>query len=71
MALYKVTVKSTHNINGVRIEKEMSADVVTNYDPIGYQNGEATRQAFLRIFGLDLKKAGALSRAYLDVVKRN
>lgn len=71
MALWIITVKSTRNMNGVRLERGMSVQVSSQYHPIGYNNGELTRDAFMRIYGIDLKKAGALHPAYFDIERRN
>ena len=68
MALWKLTVKSTRIMNGVRLERGMSVQVSNaGQHPIGYQNGEAVYQAFLRVHGVDLRKAGALHPAYFDI----
>lgn len=54
---------------GIRIEKGMSADVVTNSisNPVVTNGGQAVNDAFMRIYGIDLKKIGALNMIYLDV----
>ena len=67
--LYRIAVKSPKNTNGVRIERGMSVDVVTNSlsDPVSTNGGQVVADAFMRIYGIDIKKAGALSRAWLDV----
>ena len=67
--LYRVTVKSSKLTNGVRIDKGMSVDVVTNStsNPVLINGGKEVADAFMRIYGVDLKKAGALSMAWLDV----
>ncbi len=67
--LYRITVKSPKNTNGVRIERGMSVDVVTNSlsDPVSTNGGQAVADAFMRIYGIDIKKAGALNRAWLEV----
>ena len=67
--LYRITVKSPKNTNGVRIERGMSVDVVTNSlsDPVSTNGGQAVADAFMRIYGIDIRRAGALSRAWLDV----
>lgn len=69
--LYRITVKSPKNTNGVRIERGMSVDVVTNSlsDPVSTNGGQVVADAFMRIYGIDIKKAGALNRAWLDVVR--
>lgn len=66
---YRITVKSPKNTNGVRIERGMSVDVVTNSlsDPVSTNGGQVVADAFMRIYGIDIKKAGALNRAWLDV----
>lgn len=67
--LYRITVKTPKNTNGVRIERGMSVDVVTNSlsDPVSTNGGQVVADAFMRIYGIDIKKAGALNRAWLDV----
>ena len=71
MALFKITVKQSKNSNGVRIEKGMSVEVVTQSmsNPVSTNGGQVVADAFMRLFGVDIKKAGALSMVYLDVVK--
>ena len=46
----------------------MSVDVVTNTmsNPITTNGGQAVVDAFMRIYGIDIKKAGALSPVFLD-----
>lgn len=67
--LYRITVKSPKNTNGVRIERGMSVDVVTNSmsNPVTTNGGQAVVDAFMRIYGIDIRKAGALSMAWLEV----
>ena len=54
---------------GQRIEKGMSVDVVTNSisNPVVTNGGQLVNDAFLRLYGIDLKKLGALNMVYLDV----
>lgn len=67
--LYRVTVKSSKNSNGIRIERGMSVEVVTNNitNPVTTNGGQAVAEAFMRIYGIDIRQAGALNMAYLDV----
>ena len=67
--IYRITVKSPKNTNGVRIERGMSVDVVTNSlsDPVSTNGGQVVADAFMRIYGIDIKKAGALNRAWLEM----
>lgn len=71
MTVFRVTVKTAKNSNGVRIEKGMTVDVVTNsmMNPVITDGGKSVIEAFNRIYGIDIKKAGVLSMAYLDVQK--
>jgi hypothetical protein len=72
MALYKVTVKSSHNSNGIKIEKGMSAEVVcSSSNPIGSDGGSAIQDAFMRKYGIDMKKAHAINPSWLAVEKIN
>lgn len=67
--LYRVTVKNSKNTNGIRLERGMSVDVVTNSmsNPVTTNGGQPVVDAFMRIYGIDIRKAGALSMAWLDV----
>ena len=67
--LYRVTVKNSKNSNGIRIERGMSVEVVTNNitNPVTTNGGQAVADAFMRIYGIDIRKAGALNMVYLDV----
>ena len=69
MPRYRVTTKSRMQSNGIRIEPGMSVDVVTPFvgNPLHYNGGQAVAEAFMRVYGIDLKRAGALSSIYLGV----
>jgi hypothetical protein len=69
MPLFRITVKQMKNCNGVRIEKGMSVEVVSNSfsNPVLTNGGQPVVDAFNRIYGVDIKKAGALNMSYLDV----
>lgn len=71
MPLFRITVKQSKNSNGVRLEKGMSVEVVTQSmsNPVSTNGGQVVADAFMRLYGVDIKKAGALSMVYLDVVK--
>ena len=67
--VYRVTVKNSKLTSGIRVERGMSVDVVTNNitNPVTTNGGQAVADAFIRIYGIDIRRAGALSMAYLDV----
>ena len=67
--LYRVTVKNSKNCNGIRLERGMSVDVATNSmnNPVTTNGGQPVVDAFMRIYGIDIRKAGALNMVYLDV----
>lgn len=71
MPLFRVTVKQMKLTSGIRIEPGMSVDVVTNSmsNPLTTNGGQAVADAFMRVYGIDLKRIGALSTVYLDVVR--
>ena len=71
--LYRVTVKSNLNANGVRLEKGMSVEVSSQSFPLlsTLQGKEAVNNAFKAKYGVDVKKACANTSLYLDVVKIN
>lgn len=69
MPLFRVTVKQPKLSGGERIERGMQVDVVTNSmsNPLTVSGGQAVADAFMRIYGVDMKRLGALSTVYLDV----
>ena len=69
MPQFRITVKQMKNTNGIRIEKGMSVDVVTSSfsNPLTTNGGQVVADAFMRIYGVDIKKVGAMSTSYLDV----
>lgn len=68
MPLFRVTTKQRSNCNGIRIEPGMSVQVVTNSfsDPIHTNGGQLVIDAFMRVYGIDIKKAGCLNSVYLN-----
>ncbi len=70
MALFKATVKITRVSNGVRLEKGMSVDFASAYSlPMGTNGGKEVIDAFMRKYGVDIKKAAAMNSAYIEVIK--
>lgn len=71
MPLFRVTVKQSKLSGGERIERGMQVDVVTNSmsNPLTVGGGQAVADAFMRIYGVDMKRLGALSSVYLDVAR--
>lgn len=67
--IYRITVKTSKNSNGIRIERGMSVEVVVNNitNPVTTNGGQVVADAFMRIYGIDIRKAGALNMVYLDV----
>ena len=70
MALFKVTTRARKLTNGILIEPGMSVEVATvsAINPITANGGQAVADAFMRVYGIDLKKAGALNSAYLESI---
>lgn len=73
MALFRITTKSTRNVNGVRIEKGMTVEVVHGNNEINpytilstLEGREKVARAFLVKYGIDAKKAGILDMVNLD-----
>lgn len=60
MALFKITAKQNSHSNGLRLEKGMSVEVASKYtsNPISVNGGQEVQDAFMRMYGLDLKKLG-------------
>ncbi|MBS1649932.1 MAG: hypothetical protein JSR09_09540 [Bacteroidetes bacterium] len=74
MALFLITVKSNHYSNGIKLEKGMSVEVSSNYsNPATTNGGHEVQDAFMRKYGLDLKKngGGSIPTGYLEVKKIN
>jgi len=69
MPTFRITTKHRMQNNGVRIEPGMTVEVVTSSfsNPLLNNGGQPVIDAFMRIYGIDIKRAGALSMAYLDV----
>lgn len=70
MARFKVTTKQTKQFGSLRIEKGMSVEIITqnNSNPVLTTQGQQLiADAFMRIFGIDAKKACIINPANLDV----
>lgn len=55
MPLFRVTVKTARNSNGIRIEKGMSVEVVassTSSNPLTTNGGKLVADAFMHIYGI-------------------
>lgn len=71
MARFIITTKHVKNSNGIRIEPGMRVEVITQTmsNPVITNGGQVVADAFMRIYGIDIKKAGCLNMVELDVVK--
>lgn len=71
MPVFRVTTKARKQTSGILIEPGMSVQVVTNSfnNPVCTNGGQEVVDAFMRMYGVDIKKAGVLSTAWLDVEK--
>ena len=69
MALFRITVKQKVRTNGIVLDPGMSVEVVTQSmsNPVSTNGGTVVADAFMRIYGVDIKKAGALNNVYLEV----
>ena len=69
MPRFIITTKSRLNINGIRIEPGMQVEVISQSfsNPVTTNGGQPVIEAFMRIYGIDIKRAGALSMVHLDV----
>ncbi|KQC33056.1 hypothetical protein AAU57_06795 [Nonlabens sp. YIK11] len=66
MGLFRITIKSTRTSNGVSIEKGMSVDVISKYsNPITTNGSKEVQDAFLKNYGIDIKKCMGGSRSVL------
>lgn len=73
MPRFIITTKQMKNANGIRIETGMSVEVVTQSmsNPVLTNGGQPVVDAFMRIYGIDIRKAGALNMSYLNVERIN
>ena len=70
MALYKVRTKHRKCCDGVNIEPGMEVQVVTPVNQtIQVHNWQYVEDAFMRIFGISLRKANCLNMFDLEVTK--
>lgn len=71
MARFRITTKHVKNCNGIRIEPGMSVEVITQSmsNPVITNGGKSVIDAFNRIYGIDIKKAGCLNMVELEVEK--
>lgn len=69
MPTFVITTKRANNTNGIRIEPGMQFKVITNSfnNPVTTNGGQSVIDAFIRMYGIDIKKAGCLNMVYLDV----
>lgn len=69
MPLFRITIKSNKNSNGIRLERGMSVDVVSNSfsNPVITNGGQSVVDAFMRIYGINIRRAGGLNMVILDV----
>ena len=69
MSLFKITTKYRRQCNGILIEPGMSVQVVTQSmsNPVTTNGGQIVVDAFMRMYGIDIKKAGCLNTVYLSV----
>lgn len=73
MPRFIITIKQMKNANGIRIEPGMSVEVVTQSmsNPVLTNGGQLVVDAFVRIYGIDIRRAGALNMTYLNVERIN
>lgn len=69
MAMFQITTKNRKQVNGIRIEPGMTVQVVTQSmsNPVTTNGGQPVIDAFYRIYGIDVKKAGCLNMVDLKV----
>ena len=70
MALYKITTTRKFVNGNLLIDKGMTVKVSCfAANPLYYNEGNDVNNAFIRIYGIDLKPMGLLSKTFLDVEK--
>lgn len=73
MPRFIITTKQMKNANGIRIEPGMSVEVVTQSmgNPVLNNGGQSVSDAFMRVYGIDIRRVGALNMNYLIVEQIN
>ena len=73
MPRFIITTKQMKNANGIRIESGTSVEVITQSmsNPVLTNGGQPVVDAFMRIYGIDIRKAGALNMNYLNIERIN
>ena len=70
MALYRVRTKRRKCCNGINIEPGMEVQVVTPLNnTVQVNNWQYVEDAFLRVFGISLRKANCLNVSDLEITK--
>ena len=70
MALYRVRTKRRKCCNGINIEPGMEVQVVTPLNnTVQVNNWQYVEDAFMRVFGISLRKANCLNVSDLEIMK--
>lgn len=71
MPIFQITTKNRRNVNGILIEPGMTVQVISQSfsNPVVTNGGQAVVDAFMRVYGIDIKKSGVLNTADLEVEK--
>lgn len=70
MPLYRITTKKQFINGNLLIEKGMSIQVSSfANNPLYYNQGQDINDAFMRIYGFDLRPFGLLNVSFLEVEK--
>ena len=75
MALWRISVKRSESVNGIRLEKGMIVDMVTPVsmsNPLNSNPGEnkpKINNLFVSKYGVDLLKPGLISVSHLQAEK--
>lgn len=69
MPRFLITTKQRTQMNGIHIEPGMTVEVITSSQtgPLLMNDGQPVVDAFYRIYGIDIRRAGVCSPVYLDV----
>lgn len=70
MSIYKVKTKNRRCCNGITIEPGMEVQVVTPLNnTVQVNDWQYVEEAFLRVFGVSLRKANCLNMSQLEITK--
>lgn len=67
MAIYQAIVRRSHKVGELYIEKGMKVEFISFSPPWMVEDGKPIHDAFMRVYGIDLKKGFACNPGFIEV----